>query len=57
MMFIPPEDVPEFERDGQEFVTEGYATTDAYKHGEDYEWVCKTCFDDLHDALGFSVVE
>ena len=28
-----------------EALHEGYATTDAYLHGADYEWVCAACFE------------
>jgi hypothetical protein len=35
---------------------EGYAISDEYHLGEDYEWVCKKCFDDLRDNLEWKVV-
>jgi hypothetical protein len=35
---------------------EGYAVTAGYKWGEDYEWVCASCFDALKDNLGWTVV-
>jgi hypothetical protein len=31
---------------------EGYAVTAEYKWGEDYEWVCASCFEALKDNLG-----
>lgn len=37
-------------------LTEGYAVTDAYEYGADYEWVCGKCFDELREALSWSVV-
>ena len=34
---------------------EGYATTEEYKLGADYAWVCVQCFSDLKDDLGWVV--
>ena len=42
------------EFDAPDIQKEGYATTQEYKHGTDYDWVCLQCFDDLKDALGWS---
>ncbi|HYG98043.1 MAG TPA: class I SAM-dependent methyltransferase [Terriglobales bacterium] len=35
----------------------GYATTESYRYGADYEWVCIECFDDLRQALRWSEVK
>jgi hypothetical protein len=35
---------------------EGYATTEDYKHGADYTWVCVKCFAELKDDLGWIVI-
>jgi hypothetical protein len=32
-------------------VHEGYATTPAYEHGADYEWVCAECFSASQDVM------
>ena len=42
------------EFDGPEIQHEGYATGDDYKHGAGYEWVCRDCFDDLKDDMGWA---
>jgi hypothetical protein len=34
--------------------TEGYTTGDDYLHGAEYEWVCRTCFSDFRDAMGWT---
>ena len=39
-----------------DYLKEGYATTADYKLGEDYRWVCETCFKDLKDNLGWAAV-
>ena len=36
---------------------EGYTTTEAYKHGREYAWVCCKCFEDLRDDLGWAAVD
>jgi hypothetical protein len=36
---------------------EGFAVTEEYPHGADYDWVCKECFDDLREIMGWRVVE
>jgi hypothetical protein len=41
------------EFDGPEIQHEGYATRDGYKFGAGYEWVCRECFNDLKDDLGW----
>lgn len=41
------------EFDGEDILHEGYATTGEYPRGADYEWVCKTCFDELQTALNW----
>ena len=42
------------ESEGSEIVHEGYATTDDYELGADYEWVCVPCFNDLHQIMGWT---
>jgi hypothetical protein len=37
--------------DGPGILHEGYATTSESKWGEDYHWVCPTCFIELHDVM------
>ena len=37
-------------------LTEGYAVTADYKHGEDYEWVCADCFAALGEQLHWRCV-
>jgi len=32
---------------------EGYAVTDAYPLGEEYEWVCAPCFAELQAVMGW----
>jgi hypothetical protein len=39
------------EIDAPDILHEGYATTVEYKLGEDYEWVCPTCFADLRAVM------
>lgn len=41
------------EFEGPEILHEGYATTAESKWGEDYHWVCPTCFDDLRNIFGW----
>jgi hypothetical protein len=33
---------------------EGYATGDDHPKGAGYEWVCRTCFDDLKEDMRWS---
>jgi hypothetical protein len=35
----------------------GFAVVDDPKFGDDYNWVCKSCFDDLKDLFNWVVVE
>ena len=37
-------------------LTEGYAVTEEYEHGADYEWVCTKCFEELRETLSWNVV-
>ena len=39
------------------YLTEGYAVTEAYKFGADYEWVCESCFADLSEIMEWKVVQ
>ena len=41
---------------GDGCLTEGYAVTSDYELGEDYEWVCSSCFEALKDNLGWKAV-
>jgi len=41
---------------GLDIQHEGYATSDDYPKGAGYEWVCTTCFNDLKEDMGWSVV-
>jgi hypothetical protein len=34
-------------------VHEGYATTESFVRGADYEWVCVSCFDDFTERMGW----
>jgi hypothetical protein len=34
----------------------GYATTDDYPHGAEYEWICATRFNELHDVMHWQEV-
>ncbi|HJY05823.1 MAG TPA: hypothetical protein VJ323_05875 [Bryobacteraceae bacterium] len=45
------------EWDGPDILHDGYATTAEYDRGEDYDWVCPTCFDELRDEMGWRLVE
>ena len=45
------------EFDGPDIQKEGYATCEEYKHGVDYGWVCVSCFNDLHEEMGWTVAE
>jgi hypothetical protein len=42
------------EFNGPEIQHEGYATWHDYGLGAGYEWVCRKCFDDLKDDLGWT---
>ena len=42
------------ECDGPDIQHEGFATCDDYSKGTLYEWVCRTCFDDLRDNMRWS---
>jgi hypothetical protein len=43
--------------EGDESLKEGYAITrETSTHGEDYYWICRSCFDDLKERLGWSEV-
>ena len=33
---------------------EGFGVTADYKWGEDYEWVCAKCFEEMKDNLGWT---
>ena len=34
----------------------GYATCEDHPQGACYDWVCRSCFDDLKDDMGWSAV-
>jgi hypothetical protein len=55
---------PNFSEDHRRFIeehpdvlTEGYATTSEFKHGAEYDWVCKQCFDDFVDLYQWRVIQ
>ncbi len=39
--------------EGDDIIHEGYATTDDYPRGADYNWVCPSCFEEFRDAMGW----
>ena len=43
--------------EAEDTLNEGYATCSDYVHGEDYEWVCPTCFAELAEEMGWTEVE
>jgi hypothetical protein len=47
--------IAEFE--GPEILHEGYAVTEAYEKGADYNWICASCFEALKEQLEWSVVD
>lgn len=58
--FMDPNASPEVRKwmaDHPKVLSEGYATTESAGSPADYNWVCQTCFDDLNDHLGFSLVD
>ena len=44
------------EYDGPDFQHEGYATCDDYPRGACYDWICQSCFADLKEDMGWTVV-
>jgi hypothetical protein len=44
------------EFDGPDIQHEGYATCEDYKHGARYDWVCRDCFEDLKEFMGWKLV-
>lgn len=42
---------------GAEIYHEGYATCEDYPKAALYEWVCRTCFDDLKDDMQWSTTD
>jgi hypothetical protein len=38
---------------GDGMIHEGYAVTEAYEKGADYEWVCSSCFDVAKDKMSW----
>jgi hypothetical protein len=42
------------EFDGPNIQHEGYATCEDYPKGAHYDWICKSCFDDLKDDMQWS---
>jgi hypothetical protein len=45
------------EFNGPDIQHEGYATCEDYKHGARYEWVCRECFEDLREFMGWKLTE
>ncbi len=41
------------EYEGPEYLHEGFAVTADYPKGEDYEWVCPECFEELKDQMSW----
>lgn len=46
----------EYESDSEPIEHEGYSTCSDYQHGEDYDWVCLTCFDLFRTEMGWSEI-
>jgi hypothetical protein len=44
------------EFEGSQILHEGYATCEDYPRGARYEWICKSCFDDLRDDMQWSAI-
>lgn len=44
------------ELEGLEHLHEGWATTDAYDLGAEYDWLCQACVQELQLELGLTVV-
>jgi hypothetical protein len=44
------------EFEGADIQHEGYATCEDYPKGARYEWVCKSCFDDLKVEMQWSEI-
>jgi len=36
---------------------QGYAISAEYKNGEDSEWVCQQCFNELCELMGWKIIE
>jgi hypothetical protein len=45
------------EFDGPDIQKVGFATTESYKHGAQYDWICEKCFAELKQELGWYEVE
>jgi hypothetical protein len=45
------------ELDEPDIQKEGYATTESYKRGTDYDWVCVKCFSELKDKVGWYEIQ
>lgn len=45
------------ERNFPDVLHEGYATAADYEHGEDYDWICQTCFMDFQGEMGWRLLE
>src|SRR5215470_3887556 len=43
------------EFNGPNIQHEGYATCDDYEHGANYDWVCRDCFEDLKEYMGWKL--
>jgi len=44
---------PGVEIEGEPSLHEGYAVTEEYPRGADYEWVCPSCFAEFGQDMGF----
>ena len=39
--------------EGETVIYEGYATTESYVRGADYDWVCPSCFELFKSDMGW----
>jgi hypothetical protein len=46
----------EFDDPAEHIEHEGYATTEDYIRGAEYDWVCVKCFADFKDKMGWTEV-
>lgn len=44
------------EFEGPAIQHDGYATCDDYPEGACYVWICKTCFDEMKQDIGWSTI-
>jgi hypothetical protein len=46
-----------FMADREDSLSRGYAVSEEYKLGLDYEWICADCFRDLADLMEWHVID